>query len=131
MNYLNELRKKLKIEPHYYCSYHDCFCPLEDLGKFNSECPKQAITQECNARSHEKVYKISQMTDKLTLQLIKILSVYDLQVWLHRGAWYIKAEDLFGAAIKDTLEEALCQFIAFAWEDFSQEVKDQILEVLK
>lgn len=61
------------IEPKYYCSYHDCNCPIEDVGKFNKECPKQAVTKECDARSHKAIYP--QITDRHYLELLKLLMI--------------------------------------------------------
>lgn len=57
---MSELEKQFfdtfGIEPQYYCSYHGCNCPIEDVGKFNRKCPKQAVTKECDARSKEQQY---------------------------------------------------------------------------
>lgn len=54
------------IEPIPYCCYHDCNCPINDAGKFNSKCPKQAVTKECDAR----IIKNPQITDHILLELI-------------------------------------------------------------
>ena len=62
------------IEPKYYCSYHDCNCPIEDIGKFNKKCPKQAVTQDCDARSKQVLYP--QITDRIVLELICIHNQY-------------------------------------------------------
>ena len=58
------------IEPIPYCCYHDCKCPINDVGKFNSKCPKQAVTKECDARIIQK----PQITDSILLELICILA---------------------------------------------------------
>lgn len=44
------------IEPKYQCNYHSCTCPIQDIDKFNSKCPKQAVTKECDARSNKPCY---------------------------------------------------------------------------
>lgn len=59
------------IEPKYYCSYHDCNCPIEDIGKFNKKCPKQAVTKECDARSKQVIYP--KITDEHYLELICVI----------------------------------------------------------
>lgn len=65
---------KFGIEPMPYCCYHDCNCPINDVGKFNSKCPKQAVTKECDARIIQK----PQITDRILLELICILAdLYD------------------------------------------------------
>ena len=61
------------IEPMPYCCYHDCNCPINDIGKFNSKCPKQAVTKECDARIMQK----PQITDRILLGIIaKIMWSY-------------------------------------------------------
>lgn len=60
------------IEPMPYCCYHDCNCPINDVGKFNNKCPKQAVTKECDAR----IIRKPQITDRILLELICILNDY-------------------------------------------------------
>ena len=74
---INDLEKQFfdifGIEPMPYCCYHDCNCPINDVGKFNSKCPKQAVTKECDARIIQK----PQITDRILLELICIIgSIY-------------------------------------------------------
>ena len=68
----NELEKQFfdtfGIEPKPYCCYHDCNCPINDVGKFNSKCPKQAVTKERDAR----IIQNPQITDRILLELICI-----------------------------------------------------------
>ena len=63
---------KFGIEPKPYCCYHDCNCPINDIGKFNSKCPKQAVTKECDAR----IIKKPQITDSILLELLVIMTRY-------------------------------------------------------
>lgn len=44
------------IEPKYWCSYHSCICPIQNIGKFNPKYPKQVVTKECETRSKERRY---------------------------------------------------------------------------
>ena len=60
------------IAPQYWCSYHDTICPIQDAGKFNPTCPKQAVTKECDAR----IIRKPQITDRILLELICILNDY-------------------------------------------------------
>lgn len=66
------------IEPKYHCSYHDCNCPIEDVGKFNKKCPKQAVTKECDVRSHKAIYP--QITNCILLELIRLGLNYDFVI---------------------------------------------------
>ena len=69
-----EFFKAFEIKKRYYCSYHDCNCPIEDVGKFNKKCPKQAVTPECDARSYKAIYPL--FTDEHYLKLIALHNIY-------------------------------------------------------
>lgn len=79
-----EFYKAFDIEPKYYCSYHDCNCPIEDVDKFNKKCPKQAVTKECDVRSTKLKYP--PITNRRLLELIcvtfnqvEIIEIYRTQ----------------------------------------------------
>ena len=74
----NDLEKQFfdtfGIEPKPYCCYHDCNCPINDVGNFNRKCPKQAVTKECDAR----IIKKPQITDRILLELICVINRFDI-----------------------------------------------------
>jgi len=96
----NELEKQFfdtfGIEPMPYCCYHDCNCPIEDIGKFNSKCPKQAVTKECDAR----IMKKPQITDRILLELICIHNTY-----LETYFYGLEYESLRKEILKDLINE--------------------------
>ena len=69
-----EFFKAFEIKKKYFCSYHDCNCPIEDIGKFNKKCPKQEVTPECDARSRNPIYPL--FTDEHYLKLIALHNIY-------------------------------------------------------
>ena len=62
------------IEPKYQCSYHSCICPIQDIGKFNSKCPKQAVTEECDGRSNKPCY--IDFENNNNNNFVKLLEIY-------------------------------------------------------
>ena len=69
------------IEPQYWCSYHDTICPIQDAGKFNPTCPKQAVTKECDARSSRMQYVNFETNNS---NFVKLLEIF------HRNGYYIQ-----------------------------------------
>ena len=100
---INDLEKQFfdifGIEPMPYCCYHDCNCPINDVGKFNSKCPKQAVTKECDARIIQK----PQITDRILLELICILNENTtLDETYYQGASTVK--ELKRLVLKDLIK---------------------------
>lgn len=61
------------IELKYWCSYHDTICPIQDAGKFNPKCPKQAVTKECDARSYKPQYIDFENNNNNFVKLLEII----------------------------------------------------------
>ena len=87
-----------ELEPKYHCSYHDCNCPIEDVGKFNKACPRQAVTKECDARSHKAMYP--QITDRILLELVCVHNTY-LEINLYSLDYKSLKEEI----LKDLIDE--------------------------
>lgn len=69
------------IEPQYWCSYHSNVCPIQEINKYTLACPKQFVTEKCEARSSELQYVNFETNNN---NFVKLLEIF------HRNGYYIQ-----------------------------------------
>lgn len=113
------------IEPKYWCSYHSCICPIQDIGKFNSKCPKQSVTKECDARSSKlqyidfetntrnfiKLFEIKVTGDITLAQLFFSWNIanYSRELFLKNLVYILKSDSNMDKTVIEFIKEAIRQ----------------------
>lgn len=114
------------IEPKYQCSYHSCICPIQDIGKFNPKCPKQAVTKECDARSNKPCY-IDFQNNNNNNNFVNLLELF------HKNNFYINDISLNSAIEKESFVICFLKSLikTLTDETISKKVKDVLKQAIK
>lgn len=114
------------IEPKYWCSYHSCICPIQDIGKFNPKCPKQSVTKECDTRSHEPRYPDFENNNNNFVKLLelKILTGCTLWGFLSLKGVYMSQKE----TVLKTIYLILSNKIKFLGDKSREQIKQAIRE---
>lgn len=121
------------IEPKYWCSYHSCICPIQNIGKFNPKCPKQVVTKECETRSKERRYPNFENNNNNFVKLLEIVSKKASVSFCHNGTYYGCSihyffKDIF-EAVEGTLQHNFLNTLLV--QDLRNPCKPSLLEQIK